>query len=550
MKAARRCRQAGLRVSIVDILSEPNIDGLARSIESKGWGLDNSSRSNGDDDDESFVLSLDGLELPPHVEPDDVAYIMPCTPMQEDYYHLFSASPAPERPGVMTICYEITCRDGRRTVDAHRAARAWQAIADRHPMFRTCFVPLSELGVTSSNCDPLPPDTVMQIVMRRWRIDCAVVHVDSDSDEDMKQYSAVHTANTLYRTKPASCVSVRLFVTPAERVYMNVVLWHISADFVATGVFQADFDRFYRGVLPNRSAPGFDLYVHNLGLTTRRGQAAVESGTRYWIDYLRGAKPCWIRPQYLGVVDKRSSSSDYSDPDGKELTCVTNLGRASCRLLVTGPAAAYCSRCHVLPSTIFRLAYALTLSKFADQEDVCFSYLISDRDREIPDVDGILGMMMTYFYARIEATPSARLVDLMLKVHDDDLAHRRHLVYRPKDVASALSHDKPGNHYGVLPVTNLRFNDRRIDIPQGLELSYRGVISNLVQELFISLILVPEANGDYVLANFSFKKVLFTEDSVQRFADVYACVFHALATGSYDTVADVMSHIKKEVVQI
>ncbi|KAI8281762.1 hypothetical protein K4K60_003956 [Colletotrichum sp. SAR11_57] len=532
MKAARRCRLVGLPVSTVDILSEPTIRRLARSIETKRVGAADANGKETDThpyNDEPFTLSLHGLTLPPGVSPDNIAYVVPCAPMQEDYYHLFSTNPAPERPGIMTTCYEILFREGQESVDPYRAAKAWQGIVDRHAIFRTCFVPLADLGVTSSRSGPLPPETVMQLVMRRWPVDCDVVHVDSDSEHDVKQYSAIHTANMLYRMKPAACVSVRLFVTPSARVYLNVVLWHIAADFVATGVFQVDFDRFYRGVMPDRPAPGFELYVHDLGLTTRRGQAAVESGTRYWTHYLAGAEPCRIRPHHLGVVDRRptlhlSSPTVYSDPDGKELTCVTNLGRASSRLL--------------------SLAYALTLSKYTGHEEVCISYLVSDRDRDIPDIDKILGMMITYFYARIKVVPTARVADLIQRLHADDLAHRRHLIYRPKDVARALGYDKSASDlYGVLPVTNVRFNDRRIDIPEGLELAYRGVVSNLIQELFISLIVVPEADGEHVKANFTFKRLWFTEESVQAMADTYARIFQAIASGTCETVADVMSRI-------
>ncbi|KAF3799851.1 Nonribosomal peptide synthetase easA [Colletotrichum gloeosporioides] len=552
MKAARRCRLAGLPVSTVDILSESTISRLARSIETKRVGAADADGRETDThphNDESFTLSLHAFKVPPGVDPDNIAYVVPCTPMQEDYYHLFSTNPAPERPGIMTTCYEILFRGGQEPVDPYRAARAWQAIVDRHAIFRTRFVPLAELGVTSCHSGPLRPEAVVQLVMRRWPVDCAVVHIDSDSECEIRQYSAVHTANMLYRLKPAACVSIRLFVTPSARVYMNVVLWHIAADFVATGVFQVDFDRFYRGALPDRPAPGFELYVHHLGLTTRRGQAAVESGTRYWIHYLTGAEPCRIRPHHLGVVDRRptqqsSSPTAYLDPDGKELTCVTNLGRASCRLTVTGPAASYCRKCCVLPSRLLSLAYALTLSKYTGHEEVCISYLVSDRDRDIADIDKILGMMITYFYARVKVVPTARVADLIQRLHADDLAHRRHLIYRPKDVARALGYDKSASDlYGVLPVTNVRFNDRRIDIPQGLELAYRGVVSNLIQELFVSLVVVPEADGEHVNANFTFKRLWFTEESVQTMADTYARIFHAIASGTCETVRDVMSRI-------
>ncbi|KAK2777198.1 hypothetical protein CKAH01_12164 [Colletotrichum kahawae] len=550
MKVARRCRLAGLSVSTVDILSESTISRLARSIETRrgdAADADDKETDTHSHSAEPFTLSLHGLTLPPDVDSDNIAYVVPCTPMQEDYYHLFSTNPAPERPGIMTTCYEILVRGSQEPVDPYRAARAWQGIVDRHAIFRTRFVPLAELGITSCHSGPLPTVTVMQLVMRRWPVDCAVIHVDSDSEHDIQQFSAVHTTSMLYRAKPAACVSVRLFVTPSTRVYMNVVIWHIAADFVATGVFQVDFDRFYRGALPDRPAPGFELYVHDLGLTTRRGQAAVKSGTRYWIHYLTGAEPCWIRPHHLGVVDRRptqqsSSPTAYLDPDGKELTCVTNLGRASCRLTVAGPAASYCRKCCVLPSRLFSLAYALTLSKYTGHEEVCISYLVSDRDRDIPDIEKILGMMITYFYARIRVATTARVTDLIQCLHADDLAHRRHLVYRPKDVARALGYDESASDlYGVLPVTNVRFNDRRLDIPEGLELAYRGVISNLIQELYISLIIVPEADGEHVTANFRFKRLFFSEESVQAMADTYARIFHAIASGTCETVADVMS---------
>ncbi|EFQ36736.1 uncharacterized protein GLRG_11882, partial [Colletotrichum graminicola M1.001] len=576
MKAARRCRQAGIGVSTVDILSEATVAGLARSLKAKknavassgtGPSHDDYDSISIDNDEEPFFLNLHELRLPPDINPDNIAYAMPCTPMQEDYYHLFSAELAPERPGIMTSCYEITRRAGLGTVDPYRAARAWQAMADHHHMLRTRFVPLAELGVASGSCGPLPPKTVMQLVMRRWPLDCAVIRVDSDSEHDLRQYSEVHTANMMYRAKPATNFSVRLFVTPTQRVYMNLVLWHISADFVSTGIFRADFDRFYRGVLPTRPAPGFDLYVHDLGLATRRGQTAVDSDSQYWINYLTGAEPCWLQPQHLGVVDRRpSQSSAYLDPDGKELTSVTNLGRASCRLRVTGPAAAYCRRCRVLSSTILRFVYALTLWRYTGQKDVCFSYLISDRDRDIPNIEGIFGMIMTYLYARIEVVPSARLTVSLQKLHRDDLVHRRHLLYRPADVARSLGHDKLRDHSGVLPVTNVRFNDRRLDIPQGLELDYRGVLANLVQEarittlpfsfptmpltvmqLFVSLIVVPEWNEDWVTVNITYKRVLFSEESMQRFADTYADIFYAVASGACDTVADVIAHIEKEI---
>ncbi|KAK1975609.1 condensation domain-containing protein [Colletotrichum cereale] len=555
MKTGRRCREAGFGVSTVDILLHPTIHELTRFIEAKNSVDDhrgtctahNGIVPNGcDDDDKPFVLSLGDLRLPPDLDPNNIAYVMPCTPLQEDYWHLFSTNPAPERPGIMTSCFEVSRLDGQGAIDPYKAAAAWQLMTDHHPMLRTRFVPLAELGVAPGCSGPLPPETIMQVVMRQWRVDCSIVHVDSDSEHDIKQYSAVHTANYLYRLKPAGCISIRLFVTPKRRLYMNVIIWHISADFVSIGIFMSDFDRFYRGDLPNRSTPGFDLYVHDLGLMTRRGQAAVRTGTRYWIDYLDGAKPCWLLPSHLGVIDRRSSPSAYTDTNGNELTCVTNLGTVSRRLFVGGPTVKHCRESRVLPSTMLRLAFALTLSKYIGQEDVCFSYIIADRDRDIHNVDGIFGALMTYLYARIKATPSARLSDLMRTLHDDDLAHRGHMVYRPADVARALGHDdQHGGEYGVLPVTNLRFNDRRVDIPHALDLGYRRVIANLVQELGLGLALASDGDRDYARANFTFKKVSYSEESVEKFAETYACIFHAVASGSFDTVADVMTHVEK-----
>ncbi|TQN67229.1 hypothetical protein CSHISOI_08284 [Colletotrichum shisoi] len=248
MKAARRCRQAGLPVATIDILSESTISRIARSIEAKRKGAAGGGANDEEADAtpartaEPFTLSLDGLTLPPDVDPDNIACAMPCTPMQGDYYYLFSTKPAPERPGIMTTFYEILFRGGQKPVDP--------AIVDRHAMFRTRSVPLAELGVDSCRSGPLPPETVMQLVMRQWLVDGAVVHV---------------------------------------------VLWHIAADFVATGVFQVDFDRFYRRALPG--TPGLRLRT-----------AAVEAGTRYWIHCLAGAEPCWIRPHHLGVVDRRPTT--------------------------------------------------------------------------------------------------------------------------------------------------------------------------------------------------------------------------------------------------
>ncbi|KAK2005244.1 hypothetical protein LZ32DRAFT_696742 [Colletotrichum eremochloae] len=160
---------------------------------------------------------------------------------------------------------------------------------------------------------------------------------------------------------------------------------------------------------------------------------------------------------------------------------------------------------------MLRLAFALTLSKYTGQEDVCFSYIIADGDRDIHNVDGIFGALMTYLYARIKATPSARLSDLMRTLHDDDLAHRGHMVYRPADVARALGHDdQHGGEYG----------------------------------LGLGLALASDGDRDYARANFTFK-VSYSEESVEKFAETYACIFHAVASGSFDTVADVMTHVEK-----
>ncbi|KDN60057.1 hypothetical protein CSUB01_11518 [Colletotrichum sublineola] len=228
MKIARRCRKAGLGVSIVDILLHPTIGDLVRFVKAGNSRADRSDtftihtgllpNGYGDNDDEPFLLSLSDLRLPFDLDPSNIAHLMPCTPLQEDYLHMFSTNPAPERPGVITNCFEVIRLDGQGTVDPNKAAAAWQMMADHHPMLPTRFVPLAELGVAPGRSSPLPAKTIMQVVTRQWRVDCTIVHVDSDSEQDIKQCSAVNTANSMYRARLAACVSIRLFVTPAQRV--------------------------------------------------------------------------------------------------------------------------------------------------------------------------------------------------------------------------------------------------------------------------------------------------------------------------------------------
>ncbi|KAI7968920.1 hypothetical protein EIK77_007615 [Talaromyces pinophilus] len=306
---------------------------------------------------------------------DDVEDIYPCSPMQRG---LLISMTRDVSFYAARGTYEVKT-DNRSSIDAQLLAKAWQQVVDRHAMLRTVFVE----NLSSE-------DLYSQIVLRKYA--CSTKILRCTNEDDVETVLDNHPMQS-DRQKPLHQFTV--CVTETGKVFCRLEISHVIMDGMSISIMLRDLERAYSGGLPNVPKPLFSSFVSYL-----QAQPKV-SAMNYWKSYLSGVEPC-----HMPVLNDGSSSTrKYSTLrlDFKKLDLLQST----------------CEKHGLTIANALHAAWALTLRCYTGSDDVCFGYLLSERDIPLDMIEDTVGPMINMLACRVNMSSETVLMRLVEGIQAD-----------------------------------------------------------------------------------------------------------------------------------
>ena len=192
-----------------------------------------------------------------------------------------------------------------------------------------------------------------------------VDHASHDSETVLKSLSAPDYRQGL------PCHRLTLAACSCGRIYCRLDLSHAIVDGYSMDILIHDLRKAYMRQLDLASKPRFSDFVGHL---LKQNPA---SDLAYWKDHLSSLEPCLMPPF------SESYSGQAIEPKPERLTVALDLGCSD--------IAAFCLERKVTTFNVIQAAWALVLKVYTMSDDVCFGYLVSDRDFPIEGLDDVVG---------------------------------------------------------------------------------------------------------------------------------------------------------------
>ncbi len=343
---------------------------------------------------------------------ENVEDIYPLAPLQQGL--LFHSLSAPEAG---LYCNQaLFTLNGRLEVPAFQ--RAWQRVVDQHPVLRAAMV---WAGVKEP----------VQVVNRKAEMQIAHHDLRLLAPEAQQQkIEAMRRADLAQGFDLAKAPLLRavLLQTAAER---HEFLWnfhHILLDgWSMFKVLQEVFglyDAFTRGRDLQLSRPR--PYRDYIAWLRRQNSASAEA---FWRKNLQGfTAPTPLR------TDRPAAAKTGEEFASQELA----LSDAT-----TNALEAMAQEYHVTLNTLMQGAWALLLSRYSGETDICFGAIVSGRPAELNGVETMVGLFINTLPVRVQAPPNATLSE-WLKKNQTQQAELRQYEYSSLRQVQSWSDAPPG----------------------------------------------------------------------------------------------------------
>lgn len=288
-----------------------------------------------------------------------VERILPASPMQTGLIY-DSETSAVEGAYVSHLVNEL---EGALDADALR--RAWQALVDRHDVYRSGFVAAEDgryHAVIATHAE-LPWHAL------DWR--------DAAVDEQDARFEALvaDDARRGFDLAAPPLLRIHLVRMDAQRHRMLVSEHHAVSDGWSRGIVLAELAQLYRAFAAGRApglapAPSFATYIDWLSRFDR------EQAIAHWSRYLDGMPApqayAWQRP---APADRASVQRWHGHVDAETSAAVTAFARTQ----------------RTTVSSVVQTAWAMTMAAHTGSDEVAFLTTHSGRPGGLPDVERIVG---------------------------------------------------------------------------------------------------------------------------------------------------------------
>lgn len=304
---------------------------------------------------------------------DEVEAVYPCSRVQQGI--LLAQVRNPEYYSY-SVSFTVNPTQPGQAVDVQSLAEAWQRVVQYHSTLRTVFVEgLLEEG------------DIDQVVLHHHF--SAVSIFECSDDERLEKMSDRSPLPVMSNTPPHH---LTVFKT-GDKVTCVLEMSHAISDGTSMPILFRDLALAYKQSLPSTSISVYKDYVSHL-------QDQSSHDVKYWQDYLMGAEPCHL-PSLSGTTQpKVLRSLDQPISHAAQLQ-------------------AFCTERGVTLSNLLQLTWALVLQAYTGLDDVCFGYLVAERDVPVPDMDKAIGVFISMLVCRMRLSPSSTIGDVLTTVQDD-----------------------------------------------------------------------------------------------------------------------------------
>ncbi|KAF4429611.1 non-ribosomal peptide synthetase [Fusarium acutatum] len=295
------------------------------------------------------------------ISPDNVEAIYPCSSVQQGI--LLSQI---KDPGYYSysITFSVTSTRPGDVIDVQRLSEAWKRVVHRHSTLRTAFVDST-----------LQEGAISQVVLRNHDANISIVECPS--------------------TEPPHRLTI--FNTTEGTVLCVLEMSHAISDGTSMPILFSDLGQAYEGSLDTTNLAVYRDYVSFL----QRSGGSQDS--KYWKAYLDGAEPCCLPLLTDGTTAPRTLE-----------TFAQGISHAA-------ELQALCTKRGITLSNLLQLAWALVLQAYTGVDDVCFGYLVADRDVPVSSIDEAIGVFISMLVCRVRLDPCTSL-DNALQTIQEDLA--------------------------------------------------------------------------------------------------------------------------------
>ncbi len=299
-----------------------------------------------------------------------VSKILPCTPLQEAMLSCLNL------PGKMPY-YNHTVFEIHGDVD--QLHHAWQQMASKHDILRTCFTPTENERFSFA-----------QVVLSSYRLDWKSIQLEDDDLNAALENSISRIIRDGVEDEPQYWFTA--FKTPQKTVLL-LSMHHSLYDGEAFQLLLNDVTATYDGhcPLPPVSYEPFLSVVHSLDL---------DEADSFWNMNLQNFK------------SKTFSAASV----GATMTQAENCGSVTTTLLSSASLhslADYCKRLQVSMLSLVQASWAKVLSLFLDTTDVCFGNVVSGRTLPLDGIERIVAPCFNTVPVRLQLATDMSNMELM-----------------------------------------------------------------------------------------------------------------------------------------
>ncbi|KAF5023771.1 hypothetical protein F66182_4164 [Fusarium sp. NRRL 66182] len=333
---------------------------------------------------------------------DDIEAAYPCSSVQQGI--LFAQIRDPEYYSY-SVTFAVNCVQPGDVVDVRRLAVSWQHVVQRHSTLRTVFVDsLLEEGAMS------------QVVLRKHP---AIVSILECADNEISLRLAERSSLVLPVNHPPHRLNI--FKTPG-RVLCVLEMSHAISDGTSMPILFRDLALAYGGALSTTKT----LSVYRDYVAYLQESLALPH-VDYWKEYLAGVEPCYLPRLNDGTG---AAESRVLRALNQDISHAANL-------------QAFCTERGTTLSNVFQTAWALVLQAYTGLDDVCYGYLVAERDIPVPGIDEAIGVFISILVCRVSLHPSTSVRDILETVQEDLMAAMNHKSVSLADLQRVMGSNEP-----------------------------------------------------------------------------------------------------------
>ena len=374
---SRSLREQGFPSADVSmVLRHSSISKLSDKLahQSEATSSDNYDAKSLDD----FFSPLDIQNIERKFEKHRILKILPCTPLQEAM--LSSSSALDEVPYFNHTVFEIHG-------DIDRLYLAWQEMASKHDILRTCITPTENERYSFA-----------QVILSSYKIKWTSIELENDDFDTALIRSMNNAVRDENEPKPQYSFTV---LATAYRTVLLFSIHHSLYDGEAFQLLLNEVKDTYDGrpLLAPVSSEPFLSTVHSLNL----GEA-----DEFWNKRLRNFKPKTFSAAFLGI--------NLTSQKQVRSVLTTECSSANLSSLMT-----YCKKFQISMLSLLQASWAKVLSLFLHTADVCFGNVVSGRTLPLDGIERIMAPCFNTIPIRLQLGTNMSNLDLIKTTQQTNL---------------------------------------------------------------------------------------------------------------------------------